>query len=307
MNEKTQIEHKKTLPFALAVIGLTAVAIALNTLSLLNFYEADIGYFVRGAVLPMIFNILLVVGVVFMAGFAIFALKKNETSISAHHPACKYAALLPVAAFGLLLWDRAYYFFDAAKLGILQNPLLSFLSPLFTMAAVALFISYCLGVKPSVSTAVWGTLTIAMLAYDVFVLHSDLTIAMNSPQKLSFNFAALSAMLFIVAELRIIYGVPKPRFYLFSIGCATLFLGAYSLPYTVAHLVGTCESVSPKATLASLALFIFVLVRFISAVFIENAEKETSEITNESVEANETANADIPDTEESSSENTSEE
>lgn len=276
---------------ALAVIGLTLIAIALNTMSLLNFYEADIGYFVRGAVLPTVFNILLVVGVVFLAGFTIFALKKDETSISAPHPSCKYTALIPVAAFGLLLWDRAYYFFDAAKLGILEKPLFAFLSPLFTLATVALFISYCFGVKPSVSTAVWGTLSIAMFAYDVFVFHSDLTVAMNSPQKLSFNFAALSAMLFIVAELRVVYGVPKPRFYLFSIGTATLFLGAYSLPYTAAHLIGTCESVSPKATLAFLALFIFVLVRFICAIFLENSEKEVPETTNETDETDKTSNS----------------
>ena len=297
MNKNISFEHKKTFIFALAVIGLTAVSVVLNTLSLLNFFEADIGYFVRGAVLPMIFNCLLVVGVAFMTGFTVFALKKGELSICSPHPICKYVSLIPVAAFGLLLWERAYFFFDAAKLGILQNPLAAFLSPLFTLGTVAFFISYCLGVKPSASTAIWGTLAIAMFAYDVFVLHSDLTVAMNSPQKLSFNFAALSAMLFIVAELRIIYGVPKPRFYLFSIGIATLFLGAYSLPYTVAHLAGTCKSVSPKADVALLALFAFVLIRFVSAVFFEASQKEAPEITEEAATA-----SDITATEENTSE-----
>ena len=276
--------NKKTRGFAVSALILTLVAIILRAVSLLAFFEADIGYYQRGAVLPVIFNILCGVAIALFIIFPLVTLKKKEAVIPRHAKATRTAALLPVAALAIMAWNRWQSAFETLKSGAEVSVLKTALPPLLILAALTFFVAACVGFERSALTAISGTLTIVMFAAELAISYTNLFVALNNPNKMLFHFTCLSAMLFLLYELRVIYGVSKARLWLFSTASAAFMLGCYSIPSIIAHLAGACESFDIRTDVAFAAIFLFVVVRMLTALF---GKEEPAEEENEENEENE--------------------
>jgi len=278
--------NKKTRGFAIAALAFTLVAIILRTVSLLAFFEADIGYYQRGAVLPVIFNILCGAAIALFIILPLVALKKKEAVIPRHAKATRTAALLPVAALAIMAWNRWQSALETLKSGAEVSVIKTALPPLLILAALTFFVAACVGFERSALTAISGTLTIVMFASELAISYRDLSVALNNPNKMLFHFTCLSAMFFLLYELRVIYGTSKARLWLFSTASAAFMLGCYSVPSIIAHLAGACECFDLRTDVAFAAIFLFVVVRMLTALFGKEEPEEEKE-ENESNEENE--------------------
>ena len=123
-----------------------------------------------------------------------------------------------------------------------------------------------MGLEPSPVVAISGTLSIIALAIELANVHNDVSIALNSPNKMLFQFAVICVMLYLLAELRVVFSVARPRFYLFILVISTFVLGASSLPSIIASAAGIYENKLIKADVALLGVFVFCLFRLIGII-----------------------------------------
>ena len=103
----------------------------------------------------------------------------------------------------------------------------------------------------------------------------DVSVGMNTPDKLLFLVACLSGMLFTVEELQILVGKEKRGLYFFSLGAAVFFLGASSIPTLVAISFGAMYFSPWHLThLVLLGVFLYALTRMLLLAFPAPDAKE---------------------------------
>ncbi len=275
MTSSTTSDKQRALIFSIIALVLTALSTAGRLCSLLFFYDR-IGYYQSGALLPVVSNILFAASVVFFAIAAIVWLKPAKT-VAVPQKAAGYVALLPaiaLAACAVFSLDRVMY--PELNILALMNVLLAAVGAVF-------FASLLFCRQPSLLSVFTGVGTILWLALSWLRSYRDFTIPMNSPDKLFFNLGCIGAVLFVFSELRAIYGMPRPRFYYFSISTAILTLAVSSIPSLIGNACGIFASYS--LTLEDfffLALLAYAIVRLLTLVLCKTAESdEVSTPTNE--------------------------
>lgn len=217
------------LAYFFSALGVTLTAVGLRTSSLFFSFDSELGYYSTGAVLPIIFNALLVVGVLFFVVISPIWFKKKSiqlpTPTATHHALSIICALIcsPALVFNIIevvKKDRHSFMFVALAILCMAY----FLSDLFKFRT---------DIKLLLSLAFLIDLT-AVLAASYF----DQNVQMNAPDKILFGIACVSAMLFIVNELRMTVGTTKPAVYLFSAACASLLCATSSIPSIIAYHAG---------------------------------------------------------------------
>ena len=278
MTSSTTSDKQRALIFSIIALVLTALAAAGRLCSLLFFYD-KIGYYQRGAVLPVVSNILFAASVVFFAIAALFWLKPAKT-VAVPSKTAGYAALLPalaLAACAVFSLDRVL----SPELNILY-----LLNLLLAVVGAVFFFSLTFCRQPSTLSVLTGVGTILWLAISWLRSYRDFTVPMNSPDKLFFNLGCIGATLFVFSELRAIYGMSKPRFYYFSISTAILTLAVSSIPSLIGNACGIFASYSLTfEDLFFLALLIYATVRLITLV--SSKPTEIDEAVSPSEEAQE--------------------
>ena len=120
-----------------------------------------------------------------------------------------------------------------------------------------------------------------------------MTVAMNTPLKILFYFAALSTALFVLAEMRIIWGdTAHSKTSHMSQYLAVLLTGVYSIPLAVFVL---SRQGTLSASLFFLSIFVLSCARVITVALakdtpaeeVEVEAVETEEITEETIEITE--------------------
>ena len=267
MTSSTTSDKQRALIFSIIALALTVLATAGRLCSLLFFYD-KIGYYQRGAVLPVISNILFAASVIFFVTAALVWLKPAKT-VALPKKSVGYVALLPaiaLAACAVFSVDRAI----APELNII-----SLLSFLLAVAGAVFFASLLFCRQPSVISVLTGVAAILWLAFSWLRSYRDFTIPMNSPDKLFFNLGCIGAALFVFSEIRAIYGMPRPRFYYFSISTAILTLAVSSIPSLIGNACGIFASYSLTfEDIFFLALLIYAIVRLLTLVLYKPAKSD---------------------------------
>jgi hypothetical protein len=267
MTSSTTSDKQRALIFSIIALALTALATAGRLCSLLFFYDR-IGYYQSGALLPVVSNILFAASVVFFAIAALFWLKPAKT-VAAPQKAVGYAALLPAIALA------AYVVFSLDRVMFQEVNIIFMLSLLLAVVGAVFFSSLTFCRQPSVLSVLTGVGTILWLALSWLRSYRDFTVPMNSPDKLFFNLGCIGAVLFVFSEIRAIYGIPRPRFYYFSISTAILTLAVSSIPSLIGNACGIFASYS--LTLEDfffLALLIYAIARLLTLVSCKAAESD---------------------------------
>jgi hypothetical protein len=173
----------------------------------------------------------------------------------------RYVSLVPALALAIYV---------VSSLGRIVPPdpdTISTISIILAVIGAVFFASLAFCRQPSVITVLTGIGAIFWLAIAWLRSYRDFTIPMNSPDKLFFHLCCLGATLFIFSEIRAMYGLPRPRFYYFSIYTAILTLAVSSIPSLIGNTCNTFASYSLQfEDIFFLSLFFYAVVRLLTIV-----------------------------------------
>ena len=224
----TATKKRVTLLCAISV-ALSVISTVGRLVSLTSFYD-KIGYYRADALIPKLSNLLYALSLVFFAVSACLLLPKIKRDVQLNKTE-RIAALIPAAAL------LTHLLLDASKL--FESPkLIASLDILLSLCALVFFASLAFCSQPSAITAISGIGTVLWIAVVWISSYLDLNVPMNSPDKLFFHFACVGCMTFVFAELRTVYGMPRPRLYLFSMLASLLTILTCSLPNIIASFDG---------------------------------------------------------------------
>lgn len=218
--------RRSALIYTAAALALTLLSTLLRALSLTLSYDASIGYFPAGAVLPILSEILGVASVIFFAVFAILCFRKKETAY-AKKPSLAVKIVSGIAAVLSLLLG----IYDL-KVGA------SVLTLLFCFGACLYFLLVLTAKTTPALALAFGFCAILRLLSELASSYVDLFVPMNSPEKVWLYVGIVAAMFFLVSEIRALVTKPYTAIWFFSAASATLIVGSTS----VALLVGTIHS-----------------------------------------------------------------
>ncbi len=271
--------------FRIVILCATGISTVLRSLSLLLFYDADIGYYQRESVLPTIFTVLLALFALFVIVSCIM-FGKNSPSPEKYTVSSRCSAVFVALSFAAVAISSAVSLFSSTEYFMIypSSPLLHVVTALTVIApivACAYFVIYALKkLSPSLSLVsgifalIYMTITLANSYFDIYV-------QMNAPEKLSTHLCCICAMLVIINEMRVICEVEKKAFYLFSVSFSAIALNACALPTIIASFSGvfTEGTIAPPDPSAYVffALGIFCLVRLLML----DPTEETEVIENE--------------------------
>ena len=255
---------------------LAVACAALRSLSMLFFYDKEIGYYQSGAVLPIVLNIFLILSVALPTlCYVIEALRLQPRYIDAS-PSRFFAALpaLALCAFSVLQAMGLKAQLEEIYLSTEKLSLYAKLSPvLLLVASICGFIFFAMAmfncstvVIPSVLT---GILTVIWFVMATAEAYFDIYVQMNAPNKIVFMLGALSATLLTVNEMRRGLSKRKPAFHLLGATLTTIFTLTSAIPSLVCYLTGNMPLNYNLAVydIVLLCVGIYSLARLISLCF----------------------------------------
>ena len=214
------------LSVIIAAVSLAVISVVLRSLNLFFFFDSELGYYERGAILPVVANLLLGLGSAFFVvfGFAFFRKKPIEykkTNI-ATATVCVISALFCL----VLTVSDAVSVINGNRFGLLFAAL-SFMSGLYFVCAAT-------DLKP-VYKIITGVFAIIRLTLMLGGSYFDQQVQMNAPDKVLFGLACVFSMLFIASELKVFVGTARSSVFTFSASIASLLSAASSLPSIIAY------------------------------------------------------------------------
>ena len=249
--------------FIVLTLILTAAGIALRTLNIIFFFDYDIGYYQSDAVLPLIMNIFFVVSVSFFAAASIFLTRIPE-SFSGHekNPFTIVASSVCILTFLALAVNSLLFYMKLPMHITAVYAIISIISSLY-------FISNILNFGGQYR----ALLTIPVIVNFVFILaisYFDVTVQMNSPEKILLHITALASIFLFISEARCIFEPIRKKSYLFWLCAALFFSGVYSVPSLICFISdGVTERNFISFIIIFFAIFVYLLTRAVTVMMSE--------------------------------------
>ncbi len=306
MSEKLR-SRKALIIYGSVTLGVSLLCVVLRLLSMLFFFDTDIGYYESGALLPIISNFLPTAAVVW--AFVLFAVPALHLSPNA--PMDTRAPRL--SAIPALVGFAGFSFVYIRSLIELseffgQIPRSYILAAICSVIALLFFIFKVIGRSGTAVSVISGIFTIVWIILALMESYFDTYVQMNSPMKLVFQFACLSALLLIVSEMRVGVDGTRKNLHLFSAAASTILLPFSAIPSLICLLLDKQPLTYTLAYYDAILLLLWVLsvARLAQMCFfkcppaLENvSENMTEEQDGESEnESDESTAADNIDTEE---------
>ena len=209
-------------------VGFTLISVILRVLCMLFFFDASIGYYDVGAVLPIISNIFLGVGAI---GFTVLAFtffgRKNQ--VLEYKKASVFKIITCV--FGIL----AALFTSALSLpAAFGGDRLALLCAALSFTGALYFPCACFGMK-TVYQLITGIALIARITIMMGAYYFNQDITMNAPDKIIFCIACIFGMWVIVCEIKAIMGVVRPWIFITAAVGAAAICSTASLPSIITY------------------------------------------------------------------------
>ena len=237
IRKATLMDRSYTMPrlcFTTTAV-LALLGVALRTVCLLCFYDADPGYFVEGF-LPSLSNVLYFIAVA-VGIIGALLVPKNTLPSELHIPQRAPLAVLLGIALAVFTIISLFFCFPARRSDIMLAPTL-----LGLLASTYYFLSASRNGRYPDWLSFLGYLPVFWSIGSVAETYFDPYTTMNSPVKLALQMGFLGFMLVALAELRFRVGRSLPRYSL-----ALLALGSYtclvgSIPILIATGARVLES-----------------------------------------------------------------
>ena len=263
---------KLSLIFVLATFLCTIAAIALRTVNILSFYDAQLGYFEKSA-LPTIMNIILFIfPAAFLATSIIFERKNGFDKAFACPNFFKISsAICAPAVIGAAIYSAAHSELTKASVILV-------ISSVICAAYFALYLSKKI---PSCNT-VLALFPVIICVVILAVTYFDVFTTMNSPHKVLIHIACLSSMLGFLADARLLADNQKKKNYHFYIALATFFTGVSSIPAVILYFLKAFDYAYVDYDIFFLVFFIYFAARTLTFVLKgKNDAKENEEASSE--------------------------
>ncbi len=221
--------NKKISVYTALTWIFTVLALLFRLLSRLLSYDAEIGYFTKGAIFPTLQNICL--GALFLlAVAALFAFRKVSLPASVYNgmrESC-VAEKISASVSALILLGVSV----ATVLFFRNSTTLSF--SLYTglgiaagVVSILFFLLFCAPSKRGkVLHLFCGFFLVLYLLFVLTLSYFELYTAMNNPVKILFQLSAISSLLYLLADLHLLLGAERPARFLAT---STMMIGFSSV------------------------------------------------------------------------------
>ena len=254
--------------YYLSAAFLAVVATVLRTLCLGLGFDRDIGYYARGAAMPVFLHVLEAVTVVCF--FTLFFFVPRE-AMPAEKPTAPSRTRRIVPALVALLFALNFVAFCRVNTGHGLPTALFVCGVLFIPAAVAFFLLPILGLaRRRDLTVTLGILSVFGVVCLVAVTYFDAYTPMNAPHKTGLHLSFVPVLFYLLYTLRDAAGAPMPRakavasmtafFAAFTVGVSDLLaypMGAFKDPAYLAQdllLIGIAVWIGVSTAAEALAL-----------------------------------------------------
>lgn len=283
-------EKQRRTALIISALALSLVAILLRTLSLIFFYDSEIGYYTSGSALPIISNTVYALSVILFIVLAYFILKPTEAVAEPPKTVC-YVSLLPALAVLANLFSRisemsrisnelgkdiytSILLRGAVYPGVRltqMNAILLWVDIFLCALTAIFFLIPIIRKKASKLSVVFGIGTFLWLFVTWMRSYLDFNTPLNSPDKVFFHLGCIGAVLFVVAELRTLYGLSKPKLYWFSAIFAIFSLGVSAIPSIIGDAMGLFNLYTLRyGNIFFAALLVYAVVRVILLLHSED-------------------------------------
>lgn len=283
--EKNRLDART---YFIIVLIVGAVAALLRTVSMFVAYDSGIGYFSRGAVLPVIATALCVAGCAAAVAFPLFSRISADDvpPVGARGSApvyfsTAYAAFVMIGAFAYEVYrcftdgSAAKFFADAAKSAEVSAARSLRLQGILIIIGIvasgvsAVYFLLRLNEKPGREWQVLLGFAPGLRAVAGLGIYFDMTVEMNSPNKLMLQAALVSIMIYFLFELRMILGGKKARPRAFAAAGMAAFVLTSSASVSV--IAGYFSGLVANSSFFTEAFFCFNMMIYImvrTAAFI---------------------------------------
>lgn len=268
--------------YGIAALSLTLLCTVLRMLSILFFFDKDIGYYQSGTALPIIFELLTVISLVAATVFTLVKPISISSNSASDAPYVKYLALLPAVGFAVFT-----VMYAKGILGNLDTFRFTWQVALMLISSIGACAFFVLTAftrsRANVVYVLTGSTAVIWLVSALAGSYFDSFVQMNSPNKIIFIFGALGAMLLVVNEMRRGLDEQKKGLHLLGATAASILLTACALPSIICFFAGAMpwNYSSLYYDIAYLSLAVFSVARLVQLCFCNKAvplDENTSEI-----------------------------
>ncbi len=272
----------------MAVLIIALAAAVLRTVAIFVAYDAEIGYFSRGAISPLLANIACIAGVVMAFGLILFCRPRGRVynpgarDSAPVYFATAYAAFVMLGTFLYELWrcvgerTAASYFEKAATVDnaytarSLRIQGMLIIIGIVASAVSAIYFFCRLGNKGGREWyVILGFAPGLRGVSGMATIYFDMTVEMNSPNKMLLQFALISVMIYFLLELRMLLGDKKarPRAYAAVGLAATVLTAAASVSLIAAYFGGQVSNAYFfTESFFCFNMMIYIMVRTVSFI-----------------------------------------
>lgn len=273
-------KSKKALRiYGISVLAAAFACVVLRLISTMFFFDGDIAYYQAGATLPVVANVIMALTAIGAIVFCLISKVSVEPNMPVETKVTRIASI--IAAVGFAVFGMIYVTSLMQYSNIYGSiPSTYLLCAVCTFGACAFFALKALRasnadilyVLTGILVAVWLVLELAECYFDTFI-------PMNSPLKLTFEFACLGALLLTVNEMRVGLDQKRRGFHLFAATVASVFLPTSAIPSIICYLSGDMPAsyVLVYSDLVMLGISVLAVARLVQLCFYEQAEPTESE------------------------------
>ena len=252
--------NSPALLLCFAPVLFTVFGVALRIINLLSFYDSYIGYY-KKAFLPVAMNVFFVVAVCFFATVCFFAERKDSVDVT-FTPIKTFRAICIVCSIAILVSTLNFLSKESTEL-------LGLFDILASVCSAAFFATFISKKMPSYS-AILALAPIALSTVILATTYFDVTVQINSPNKMLIHFACIAAMLGFLGEARLLADGKKKKTYFFFIFSALFFTGVSSIPALTLYFANEFDYSYVKHDCILFVFFLYFLGRIMSLCFYKS-------------------------------------
>ena len=214
-------------------LGFLALATVIRCLAFAFQFDSDIGYFSRGAVLPIVSLVLLLAGL----AVGVYAAIRYRKEVKCE----RLFRRLEWPSFAAMFAMIGYMFYMGYCFFFVQKKILWGILVLFSVLGVVFFLKSFFGRQSMQETTAWG---FGLVIYEVLVIflnYTEWTTTLNSPIKMTLQLAALAQMLYFVTEFREMLQIPRRGFHVFAAVLMAGLSAYFSLPEILTFMTGQAQ------------------------------------------------------------------
>jgi len=235
---KIKYNFKPIRMFFFLTVALSVLVIALRTVSLYSCYDASLGLYDNGAVLPVIVNIVTVVSLIVIAGFPFVVDKNAKLPINLPKVGRFITFASSLCGFTLLITLVFQFIVGVDFMGVsMLSAGLKLVMLISSVPAAMYFLVIAVKDSPKKNImALLGFFPTLWTALYLMCVYFDKSSVIANPVRIMTQLSLIAAMVYFLFELRFLVGRARPRYYLTFANVALFLCSVSCVPKLIASI-----------------------------------------------------------------------